>query len=65
MDIGETQIRETWKGTKYEVSEWTCPICKENKSTLYIDSEICHGDGWGWSRVNGVEREGCTACLLK
>jgi len=56
---------ETEKGTLYQIEKWICPICKQGKSTLYIDDEWCHGDSYGSRYGGGLEPlEGCTECLM-
>lgn len=44
IDPHTTRQSETAHGTPYEIWKWTCPKCSQERSTLYIDDEWCHGD---------------------
>ena len=55
---------ETGNGTKYSIKKWTCPICNEQKSTLFIDGEWCHGDLQAAYFYNEEHAEGCSTCIL-
>lgn len=57
-----TEMRETRRGTQYEVLKWTCPSCDTKRSTLYIDGEWCHGDSYHIAFVNGGRSECCGVC---
>lgn len=63
-DNDETRHCETSKGTPYTVEKWTCPICKEHKSTLLIDDEWCHGDAHASQFYLGEHKDGCSKCIL-
>jgi hypothetical protein len=65
FDPDETWRRQTGAGTKYEVAKWTCPKCRQQRSTLYIDDEWCHGESFGISYVDGVRSERCGTCARK
>ena len=60
-----THMRETRRGTLYEICEWTCPKCAKPRSTLYIDGEWCHGESYhiafGKGR-GGDPAEQCGTC---
>lgn len=60
----EKKQLETRKGTHYEIWKWVCPQCKKERSTLFIDDEICHGEGYVIScgPELAVKRERCTEC---
>ena len=59
-----THMRETWRGTQYEICEWTCPKCRKQRSTLYIDGELCYGESYhiicGKGKIEPVEQ--CGTC---
>jgi hypothetical protein len=60
-----THMRETRRGTQYEVCEWTCPKCRKPRSTLYIDGEWCHGESYHIAfgqGPNGEPAEQCGTC---
>lgn len=67
--IEPTEVRndQTQAGTAYTIEKWTCPVCKGQKSSLYIDGEWCHGDSQSLSITGGkgVTFEGCFDCLAK
>ena len=60
-----THMRETRRGTQYEICEWTCPKCAKPRSTIYIDGEWCHGESYhiafGKGR-GGDPAEQCGTC---
>lgn len=62
-----TEIRnnETRAGTKYQIEKWTCPHCHEQKSTLLIDDQWCHGDVLAASFYNGESCSGCVKCTME
>jgi len=64
IEPDELRNCETDNGTKYTIEKWTCPICGEQKSTLIIDDEWCHGDSQAAHFYNGEHKEGCSACIL-
>lgn len=60
-----TRMLETRRGTQYEVLEWTCPRCRQRRSTLYIDGELCHGESYHIAfgkGPNGAPDEKCGTC---
>ena len=63
----EVRHNETEAGTKYQIEKWTCPECNQEKSTLIIDGEWCHGDSQGatFGPKLGQKWEGCVECLTK
>lgn len=65
IETGNIRHRMTQHGTKYSIEEWICPICEEEKSTLYIDGEWCHGDSMCSYFSNVKSMHGCAQCILK
>ena len=59
-----THMRETRRGTQYEIAEWTCPKCNKPRSTLYIDGEWCHGESYHMAFGKGQSEpaEQCGTC---
>lgn len=62
MEPHDKRLLETRSGTKYEVWKWTCPACKQERSTLYIDGEWCHGHGQTASSNKNGWYERCDEC---
>ena len=61
----ETRQCETRAGTRYEIAQWTCPMCSQPRSTLYIDDEWCHGESYHIAfgkGPNGDPAEQCGTC---
>ena len=61
----KTEDYITDRGTQYSIEKWVCPICNQEKSTLVIDGEWCHGDSEGSSHSMGKSIEVCAKCILK
>ena len=59
-----TERHKTDVGTDYEIEKWICPICIEEKSTLIIDDEVCHGDAKAATNRSGEHVEGCIDCIM-
>lgn len=64
IEIEERIQRSTDEGTIYIIEKWTCPICNEKKSTLFIDNEWCHGDSRSAHFFKGESKEGCSKCIF-
>lgn len=62
--IKETRNIQTLKGTKYQVEKWSCQLCGQDKSTLYIDEEWCHGDTKAANFCRGKYLQGCGPCIM-
>ncbi len=63
--ITETRDIETQKGTEYQIEKWKCQLCGEDKSTLSIDGEWCHGDSQAAHFHRGKYVQGCSKCIIK
>lgn len=62
MDVS---LRETAKGTKYNVCKWMCPTCKKECAMVEIDGEWSFGDGVVSRCKGGKHSMLCSSCWLQ